>query len=309
MAIWRDDDLAKQVLDNLGIDFTIKTIKCDDIDIEASRHNLARVTALDTSVSANYMERMKIGDAFPRIVVRGGLKSGKYVIVGGNHRFDAFMKTGGKTIEVMLIVVSDLQFNISAKSLNTVNGTPPSLQERCEQAASLCVAYKISVADASRAMGISSGMLTNTMNANEVKDIASREGIKVTWKISISRELGTLAKTDEPVLVDILKGISGQVVSVDDIQELKREIAKFRVESSKREAVAKWLGARTKVKSRVRTQSPIRDKIRQSAKCLSSSIDNASILTQTQLSREEAAEAVKSMESTLSALRRLLAIG
>lgn len=309
MAIWRDDKLAEQVLDNLGIDFTIKTIKCDEIDLEASRHNLARVTALDASISSNYMERMKIGDAFPRIVVRGGLKSGKYVIVGGNHRFDAFMKTGGKTIEVMLIVVSDLYFNVSAKSLNTVNGFPPSLQDRCDQAASLCVAYKMSVGDASRAMGISSSMLTNTMNANEVKDIASREGIKPPCKISILRELGTLAKTDEPVLVDILKGISGQVVSVDDIQELKREVAKCRVESSKREAVAKWLGARTKVKSRVKTQSPIRDKIRQYVKCLSSSIDNASILTQTQLSREEAAEAVKSMESTLSALRRLLAIG
>lgn len=309
MAIWRDDDLAEQVLDNLGIDFTIKTIKCDDIDLEASRHNLARVTALDASVSANYMERMKVGDAFPRIVVRGGLKSGKYVIVGGNHRFDAFMKTGGKTIEVMLIVVSDLQFNVSAKSLNTVNGTPPSLQERCDQAASLCATYKMSVGDASRAMGISSGMLNATMNANEAQRIASREGIKLTCKITILRELGTLAKTDEPVLVDILKGISGQVVSADDVQELKREVAKCRVESSKREAVAKWLGARTTVKARVKTQSPIRDKIRQSAKCLSSSIDNASILTQTQLSREEAAEAVKSMESTLSALRRLLAIG
>jgi hypothetical protein len=123
------------------------------------------------------------------------------------------------------------------------------------------------------------------------------------------RELGTLAKTDEPVLVDILKGISGQVVSSFDIQELKREIAKCRVESSKREAVAKWLSTRTKAKARVTTRSLIGDRIRQSAKYLSSSIDNASILTQTQLSREQAEEAVRSMESTLSALRRLLAIG
>lgn len=307
MNRWTADLAAEQLLAQNGVKWSIESIPVTSIDIKASRANRARVQPIDDEFVTAYAIAMRRGDAFPRpVIARVG---SSYVIVGGNHRIAACMQAGVEHVEAMMIIVDDMMFDTIAKALNTRNGKAPTLAEKMDQAVAMCVTHKMTAAAAAEQVGLDPTTVASKLRIYELRLAATRAGVDCKQKDNVLLPISTLTKTNEAVAVHALKVIGKQVVTKDDVSELRKAIDSQKSEAKKIEAIETWANTRTTRKTMKAASAPIRKAIVYAAKTLSKNIDNAEILTQTQLPASEAREVMEMISKTATRLKRLLGDG
>jgi len=110
----------------LGIEWKIKTIDVNDVDIKDNLHQTrVNIKDCDSSVSREYADKIKSGDAFPMIVLQEKSPC-RYRVVCGRHRATAYgMAQNGKTSYAAYVVAGDtdpvLLKSLSARE-NNANG-------------------------------------------------------------------------------------------------------------------------------------------------------------------------------------------
>lgn len=149
--IWTKDIGAETVLKRLSIDYEMKTIDANTIDLKLSRANTARAFR----INGDHAESISLGimrnDPIPAIVVRKVHRSAgtsRYVIAGGNHRDQACRIAGESERETYVVECTDTEFTILCRLLNTVVGQGASKADRVMQA---CDAVRSSAMTASSA--------------------------------------------------------------------------------------------------------------------------------------------------------------
>lgn len=133
-ANWVVDFGAEFTLRKLGIEFNRLTAKVMLIDRKASAENRAREMPLDTERVQLIKAAMDVGTPMPSIVLRQR-RDGRYVIAGGNHRFNAALALEDAELVAYVITCTDVEFETLCKQLNIVEGIGASLKERLAWAA------------------------------------------------------------------------------------------------------------------------------------------------------------------------------
>jgi transposase len=139
------------IADGMGLQHKTSVIEYDDIDIGKSHENRAREIPLDESRLEGIRHAMFEGIPIPKIFVR---KVGaKYVIAGGNHRFNSLPK---KTwlIHVHITECTDAEFETFCRALNTVVGVGLSRNERIRCSVDAVERLGMSRKDAAKLYGL-----------------------------------------------------------------------------------------------------------------------------------------------------------
>lgn len=131
---WVIDFGAEFTLRKLGIQFCRATVQINLIDRKASAENRARQIPLDTERVQLIKTAMEVGTPMPSIVLRLR-RDGRYVIAGGNHRFNATLLIEDPELVAYVITCTDVEFETLCKQLNIVEGIGASLKERLAWAA------------------------------------------------------------------------------------------------------------------------------------------------------------------------------
>lgn len=103
-----------------------------------------------------YVSALEVGAEFPPIVV--GKRKGRYVIIDGRHRFEAFRKAKRAKIPAMVTRLPEDKWFAEAVRLNAIHGHPLSYQERI-RAAMMLKQQKFSVKEIERIVAIQTPQL------------------------------------------------------------------------------------------------------------------------------------------------------
>lgn len=148
---WVDDIAAMAIADGMGLQHEKAVIEIQHIDIGKSYENRAREIPLDESRLEGIAHAMREGIPIPKIFVRRcGLK---YVIAGGNHRFNSLPETV-RVLEVHVVECTDAEFETLCRALNTVVGVGLSKNERIRCAVDAVERLGMSRKDAARLYGL-----------------------------------------------------------------------------------------------------------------------------------------------------------
>lgn len=131
MGKWRNPVL-EDLLRELGLEFELQILPIDAINVEASRHNQVRFTAVNNDTVAVYTDALKRGAQFP--AGAGHWVRNRFVIDDGNHR-DAAVREAGLTEFGWYVVKGNAKaLTRFAYEVNTRHGQPTSEAERVESA-------------------------------------------------------------------------------------------------------------------------------------------------------------------------------
>jgi hypothetical protein len=148
---WTKDVGAETVLQRLRIDYEVKRIEANIIDVKLSRANTARAFRIDVDHAESISLAIMRGDPIPAIVVRKIFltkEKYKYVIAGGNHRDEGCRIAGEPEREAYVVECTDTEFTILCRLLNTVVGQGATKADRVMQA---CDAVRASAMTATSA--------------------------------------------------------------------------------------------------------------------------------------------------------------
>src|SRR5712672_378946 len=104
---WSSDPFAEQSMKDFGASWEIEKVDVSSIDENASKQNNARVSTapIQDELVEDYALAMERGDVFPLIVL---FKKGKgYIILGGNHRFQALRLLNESSIDAYIVKSDD----------------------------------------------------------------------------------------------------------------------------------------------------------------------------------------------------------
>ena len=310
--MWRNDDLAVQVLDSLGVTSKRASISLDEIDAVASKSNRARIDPLSVTVVDSYALAMRNGDVFPEIVLRAGTSFPKeYVIAGGNHRFAAAQKAKLDTnIQALIIECDDLEFDAVCKALNSVVGLTPSEEQKVQQAAELVKTHDMSCADAARVMRVTKESVASEIRANRMTEFAILNKVTISqWSRTARAELASMSELASVPLA-ILRVSSSKTPTQIELKALRKRLASRPTEAQKLEEVQAWSAERNKVVvKRVSSAAQVRSNILHGTTQVQTQIEKAKMLAETQLTADEGKELVLRWKTITSKLSRLLAGG
>jgi len=80
----------------------------------------------------SYVNALRTGATFPPIIV--GKRDGRYVLIDGRHRYEAFKRTKSDKIPAILTKLPETDWFAEAVRLNSSHGHPLSFQERIKAA-------------------------------------------------------------------------------------------------------------------------------------------------------------------------------
>lgn len=152
----RSDQLEKWLSDQGFTWNLVLGVPLADFDEEKSLHNQARVGhPINTATVTRYVTAMGNGDVFPAIIAADtGRQRDLYMIVDGNHRFQAAKEAGAKTIDAYIITGADpAGITMLTFRANTKHGLPTSTEDRIHQGLYM-IDSGISAADAAMQLGI-----------------------------------------------------------------------------------------------------------------------------------------------------------
>lgn len=193
-----DPDLEGR-LTKRGVTWTLVVdVPTSTFDLDKSLRNQSRLGELDEPTVSRYVHVLEAGDSLPALVAWEDKRSGKYVIVSGNHRLEAFIRVGLPVAVYVIEAPSQTILELTFTE-NLQHGLPPTEAERYRQALQL-VENKMAASTAARLLMVSPRKLDNARAALEGKRKAAEWGIKPTdWDrlhAGVQEKLLT-TKTDE----------------------------------------------------------------------------------------------------------------
>jgi len=220
---WIDDDAAKVVLLDMGLETSDEVIAAMEIDKVKSAQNRARATPLDDTRIEGISAAAEKGVPIPKIVVRKEAK-GAYVIAGGNHRFAA-CATDRDIIPVHVIQCTDAEFETACRVLNTVVGVGMTKDERLAAALDDIQRLGITQAMAAGLYGVSRSQIAKAAvdqdTRRRVAAILPAHVVKQVPKTHL-RHLGDLSRNDH-ILKAACMLISNAKLTVRQLLELTKE--------------------------------------------------------------------------------------
>jgi ParB-like chromosome segregation protein Spo0J len=236
---WTLDFGAQFTLGKLGIAYTMITVRISLIDRRASAENRARETPLDKEKVQLIVNAVKAGAPLPSIVLRER-KDGRFVVAGGNHRFNAAVALEEGSVTAYVIKCTDAEFETLCKQLNTTEGDGAKASERCKWAAQDILRENITQADAAERYGLSVKQVAHSVRLlraqNRLDAMATAGGAKLTsTHINV---LGDLAHNDN-VLQAAAELIADGAIA-KDVQEVAR---RARIKNTEAEQVAEFAAA------------------------------------------------------------------
>lgn len=109
-------------------DWDLRMVSLSDIDKAASRGNQARLQAIDPALAERYTQSAKAGAVFPPLVLAEIGK--RLIVVDGNHRHEMLIRTKRTEHPAYVIKVTETLRHVMSAAANTLNGQPPTDEER-----------------------------------------------------------------------------------------------------------------------------------------------------------------------------------
>lgn len=166
IASWLESKSLKWELD--------KAVPLTKINRQASMKNQARLAPLDPDTLEQYTLDMKNKAKFPPVLSYE--KNQRYVIIDGNHRYQAALDAGVKSLDHIVVlkpseqIIRTLTFEAN---LAMKHGLPPSREDRIQLATNM-VAMGISVNQAARIYKLNREMLYKHRNAQSADERAAQ---------------------------------------------------------------------------------------------------------------------------------------
>lgn len=233
MAPTRDDRIEGWLKQN-GVTWDYEpTLMLDDVDIETSHRNQARVTVepLSNEFVNSYATSMENGETFPPIVVynAGSDRSPKWVVIDGNHRIAAATKNDWDTFPAYIVKAEDPRvITVLTYEANAKHGIPTTPQERVTQALHL-IDQGVAGATAAKMMGVNYQTLTSKYRTLRTK--RHLQGLNIdTNRLSdamLSR-LGTIQ--NDNVITELTQLVMDSGMRSNELSDLITRINSVRTE-------------------------------------------------------------------------------
>jgi ParB-like chromosome segregation protein Spo0J len=200
----------------------------------------------------NYVSALRTGATFPPIVV--GKRNGRYVLIDGRHRYEAFKRTDNEKIPAMLTKLPESEWFAEAVRLNSSHGHPLSFQERIK-AAMVLQKQKFSLDKIEKIVAIQSGQLQELIeqrghwvHPEDIRPVVVKTAIAATaasrgrkW---LEQEAARIEQKQEALSGHRLRYLVADLVTLLDgdlIDEVDVELV-----IKLRESVNNWLKSRVK---------------------------------------------------------------
>ncbi len=207
LVSWIRDIYAENVLRELDLRYELEDVSTLQIDKKTSQRNAARLSAkIDSEHVDSIVSGIQRGDQIPFLVVRKLFENGKqrFVIAGGNHRFEALIQVGESFVKTYSVVCGDTEFLVLCQKLNLSNGKGVSEHDRVLYAAS----------------ALEKGLVKTTQEAENLFRVKS-------WKI---RDYLKLQKAEQ-----VLAARTGKTLKLP--QRVKIALAKIQADAVHQEAL------------------------------------------------------------------------
>lgn len=216
-------EMVEEWLRGRGVKFKpCRNIPLSSVDHAGSRRNQARREAIDSSVVETYVQALRNGDKFPPIVVIAS-NAGKYTIVDGNHRDEAYVRAHRDDVCVYEIDpdTDSVTVELLTAEANVRHGLRTDAEWRGHQAAYL-IANGVDLITVASATGLSKSAIESAQRAQKADVRAARAGIK-GWKdipMTTRAMLGPI-KSD-PVFLALAALVAEYRPSMQDISDAVR---------------------------------------------------------------------------------------
>jgi predicted transcriptional regulator len=238
---WTTDHQAESMMNQFGVDFTVKTVDTSDIDWKASKANGARLhSELDQNLVADYKSAMENGDEFPMIVLLKRRREPGLLILGGNHRANSVVEVGDKTLKAYLIESDDTAVvEILPRVLNRMHGKRQDRETAMEHAIYAIEHFGYEQKQAAKLFGLTRQALSSEILSRTAKTELEKKGIdcrpiaKTTLK-----NIGRI--NNENVQMAAARIIAGQKLGVVAADEIIEEVRKNKTEATQMAVIADW---------------------------------------------------------------------
>lgn len=304
---WRNDEPGEELLVSFDVPYERRKIALSQIDSKRSMSNKARAKPLFDETVAVYSRDMRNGSVFPELLVREVER--EFVTIGGNHRVAAALANGETEAQALVVVCSDMEFDLLCKTHNRLNGREVSPAELIQQAADYSEAYDVPGRQVAAAFGLSHESLSSELRIRKLKRIAADNSCScIGWS---ANAMSNLAKATPhiPAIVHILKKCRGAAPTCSELDTLKSMLADKQTEAQMMEAIETWSKARAFHTKQRAVKAPIRMALLAATSQLENKLMKAATISQTQMTMEEAKEVFRRLTETVSHLSRLLENG
>jgi len=220
----------EQMLTKQGVGFEyVESLPMEDINMKAGIRNQARLLQpLDEELVNIYAQHMKDGCEFPAVVLARTGK-GLWIPVDGNQRLAALEKNGRKRTDAYLLDTKDAQVidRLTWTFNNLVNGKRLTHDEALHHAVTFVRKYGHTIKQAAREWNINQWTLQTAVQAEDVQDVLTKEGIRLTPSMNATKlqALNPLMKLGEDVVAKAGAVVNTSGVSVDEVKSLVAEVA------------------------------------------------------------------------------------
>lgn len=236
---WTVDFGAQFTLQKLGIAYMQSTVRISLIDRKASAENRARETPLDKEKVQLIVNAVKAGAPLPSIVLRER-KDGRFVVAGGNHRFNAAVALEETSVTAYVIKCTDAEFETLCRQLNTTEGDGAKASERCKWAAQDILRENITQVEAAERYGLGVSQVATAVRVlrvqNRLDSMMTTGGARLTpTHVNV---LGDLSHND-----NILQA-AAELIADGAIAKDVQEVAKrARTKNTEAEQVGEFVAA------------------------------------------------------------------
>jgi len=242
---WTDDVYAEKDFRDLGIAFTLKTIRLSKIDLKESGYNSARLgDPLRPDLVKTYAQGMRNGDAFPRPVA---YRKGNYILTSGNQRCHAVatLVADGDIEKDPLIEVYDLDtadpllLEAIGRSANVRHGGAATWEERKAHACYMVVEHGMTTKDAAKLFVVSDTAIKQHISTEKTRKQLAENGIN-TLAVP-SSVVHAVSKLDQDSSIFLKMGhlVAHHAPTCAQTQQFVNRIAKQRSEDARLREVKK----------------------------------------------------------------------
>lgn len=303
---WKNDDDAIVTVNRMGLKWIYASVQSSSIDEKRSRHNHARKTAIIPDNVDDYADAMDRGDVFPMIVVARIDGDKKFVIAGGNHRYQAAIKNGVTEFDAMVVECDAAMFSLLCPALNLYVGQREDRDVRVDQAADAVMRLGITCKSAADDYRVPPASVNHRVNEKRVSVSAAKLGIRVDHLQSGYLKLLTPIMTDA-ALLPLAIDLCNTKLGVDGVRESLKQARELPLERDRVAAISQSISdaKRITVSGRVPKQ-PVRTSIMRSLTTISAAVKKeGASLCSLQISNTEAIEIAMTLEVTAMRLHKL----
>jgi uncharacterized ParB-like nuclease family protein len=303
---WKNDDDAVATVNRLGIKWSYATVQESMIDEKRSKHNHARKTPIVQHNVDDYAESMDRGDVFPQIVVARIDGENKYVIAGGNHRYQAAKKLGVTEFDTILVECDATMFSILCPALNLYVGQREDRSVRIEQAAEAVMRLGITAKSAAEDYRVPVSSVCHCINEKKVVVAAAKLGLRAD-KLS-SGYLRVLAPImTDAALLPLAVELCNTKLGIEDVRTSLKMARELPLEKDRVEKMQEVISNAKKVTVSGRvTRQPVRSLLMRSVTMIQKTVmKEGCSLCYLQITKQEAMSMAAELETVANRLKNV----